>query len=224
MANQCSTVIKFYSENREQLMAMHRKFVEIKDNEQTIKNNLNMENFADTFFSELGHDKIECNGWVDGIDEIEHIDKYHVFTVLTETAWSAKMGMWYEIVKRFYPEVKIAYVSEECGCDYFCVWDKTDGKLFFPDSHYVDGCLPTKDGKCEYIEDKYMFGSVQDIINHLDKTLPFAYEHKYNLYELMDEVQKRLDEYSENHECYEDLYVHFSEFVEMDPADFELTV
>jgi len=69
-----------------------------------------------------------------------------------------------------------------------------------------------------------MFGSVQDIINHLDKTLPFAYEHKYNLYELMDEVQKRLDEYSENHECYEDLYVHFSEFVEMDPADFELTV
>lgn len=40
----------------------------------------------------------------------------------------------------------------------------------------------------------------------------------------MEEVQKRLDEYSENHECYEDLYVHFSEFVEMDPADFELTV
>ena len=96
--------------------------------------------------------------------------------------------------------------------------------MFFPDTYYVDGCLPTKDGKCEYIEDRYMFGSVQDIQDYLDKTLPLEYEHKETVEELMDEVQKRLDEYSENHECKEDLYVHFSEFVEVDPADFDLTI
>ena len=227
MPNWCSTVIKFYSENREQLEAMHKMFNEIRNGKPTVKNDFNngfMGDYANTYLPELGHEKVECRGWVDGIDEIEHNDKYDVFTVWTETAWGAKMGMWAEIVKRFYPDVHIAYIAEECGCDYFCVWDKTECQMFFPDTYYVDGCLPTKDGKCEYIEDRYMFGSVQDIQDYLDKTLPLEYEHKETVEELMDEVQKRLDEYSENHECKEDLYVHFSEFVEVDPADFDLTI
>lgn len=227
MPNWCSTVIKFYSENKGQLEAMHTKFKEIRDGKPTTENGFKngwMGDYANTFFPELGHKNVACRGWVDEIDEIERIDKYHLFTVWTETAWIAKMGMWHEIVKRFYPEVKIAYISEECGYDYFCVWDETEGQLFFPDSHYVDGCLPTKEGKCEFIEDRYMFSSVQGITDYLDKTLPFGYEHKDNAGALMEEVQNRLDEYRKNHECDEDLYVHFSEFVEMDPAEYELTI
>lgn len=138
MPNWCSTVIKFYSENREQLEAMHKKFNEIRNGKPTVENDFKngfMGDYANTFLPELGHDKVECRGWVDGIDEIEHNDKYDVFTMWTETAWTAKMGMWAEIVKRFYPEVHIAYIAEECGCDYFCVWDKTKGQMFFPDTY-----------------------------------------------------------------------------------------
>lgn len=227
MPNWCQTVIKFYSENRDQLEAMHKKFKEIKDGESTVENDFKngfMGDYANTFFPELGHNKIECRGWVDGIDEIEENEEYHVFTMWTETAWGAKMGMWREIVKKFYPNVCIAYIAEECGCDYFCVWDKTRNKRFFPDLYYVDGCLPTKEGKCEFIEDRYMFGSVKDIRDYLDKTLPFEYEHKDSLDELMEEVQNRLDEYSERNEWDEDLYIHLSEFEEVNPADFSLTI
>lgn len=230
MPNWCQTVIKFYSENREQLEEMHKKFIEIKDGRPTAENDFKngwMGDYANTFFPELGHDKIECRGRVDEIDEIEEDGEddreYHVFTIWTETAWTAKMGMWHGIVKQFYPEVHIAYVSEERGCDYFCVWDKTKWRLFFPDTHFVDGCLPTKEGKCEFIEDGYMFDSAKDIMNYLDKTLPFEYEHKDSLYELMEEVQKRLDEYSSSHECGEHLYIYLSKFEEINPADFPLT-
>ena len=163
-------------------------------------------------------------GSIDEIAEIEYDKPYYVFTVWTETAWGAKMGIWAEIVKRFYRKVRIAYIAEECSNDYFCVWDKTKNQRFFPDTYYVDGCLPTKDGKCKYVDDHYEFFSVKDIQNYLDKTLPFDYEHKDNIDELMEEVQNRLDKYSENQECNEGLYVHFSEFVEINPADFELTV
>lgn len=224
MPNWCQTVIKFYSENREQLEEMHKKFTEIKDGRPTEENDFKngwMGDYANTFFPELGHEKVNCRGRVDEIDEIKDSEPYSVFTIWTETAWAAKMGIWHEIAKKFYPDVKIAYISEECGCDYFCVWDETEGQRFFPDAYYVDGCLPTKEGKCEYIEDRYSFYSVKDIQEYLDKTLPFEYERKDNLYELMDEVQKRLDEYSENHECDEDLYIHLSEFEEINPADFD---
>ncbi len=224
MPNWCSTVIKFYSENKEQLEAMHKKFVEIKDAYPIDEDGFNMIGYADTFFFFFLHDKVECRGWVDGIDEIEYDGKYQVFTVWTETAWGAKMGMWHEIVKRFYSEVKIAYIAEECGNDYFCVWDKTEGQRYFPDAYYVDGCLPTKDGKCEYVEDHYEFFSVKEIQDYLDKKLPFEYEHKENLDDFMEEVQRRLDEYSRTNECGENLYIHIAEFAEIAPADFELTV
>lgn len=227
MPNWCSTVIKFYSENKEQLEAMHKKFIEIRDGEPTIENDFKngfMGDYANTFLPELGHEKVECRGWVDGIDEIEYYEPYYVFTVWTETAWGAKMGMWAEIVKRFYKDVCIAYIAEECGNDYFCVWDQTENQRFFPDAYYVDGCLPNKEGKCEYVEDHYEFFSVKDIQDYLDKTLPFEYEHKDNLDELMEEVQRLLDKYSTTHEFRDDLFIHIAEFAEIAPADFSLTV
>ena len=126
MPNWCSTVIKFYSENREQLEAMHKKFNEIRNGKPTVKNDFNngfMGDYANTYLPELGHEKVECRGWVDGIDEIEHNDKHDVFTVWTETAWGAKMGMWAEIVKRFYPDVHSAEEARKMGNEYIRAWD-----------------------------------------------------------------------------------------------------
>lgn len=223
MPNWCSTVIKFYSEDLKQLAEMHKKFKDIIDSPSTVENDFNngwMGDFANTFFPELGHDKIDCRGWVDGIDDIEQNGEYSVFTMWTETAWGAKVGIWNEIVKRFYSEVHIAYIAEECGCDYFCVWDETEGQIFFPDSHYVDGCLPTKDGRCEYIEDRYCYGSVKEIQEYLDKTLPFEYLHTDNLTKLNEEIGKLLERYENMHDCDEELYFQASEFAEINPEEF----
>lgn len=156
---------------------------------------------------ELGVDKVECRGHVDQIDDVEQLDQYWVFTVWTVTAWGAKMGMWNEIVKRFYPKVEIAYLAEEGGNDYFCVWDSTAGKKFYPEKFYFDGCFPKEEGHCEYIDDRYSFQSVEEIHEYLDKHLPFDYLHTDDLDALTENIQNKLDDYGELHEYDERLYV-----------------
>ncbi len=225
MPNWCSTVIKFYSDKKEPVEAMLKRFREIIEEKPTVENDFEpgwMGKFADAFFPEIGHDKINCRGWVDGIDdEISECCNLWYFTVWTETAWGAKIGIWNEIVKKFYPDVCIAYIAEECGCGYFCVWDQTKGQLFFPDAFYVDGCIPLKDGKCEHIEDRYQFGTQEDIFKYLDERLPFEYDHKEDLDDLTEELQSKLDECSEKVEYAEFLYIQITEFVEVNPAEFE---
>ena len=90
MPNWCSTVIKFYSHDKAQVEEMYKKFSDIINGEATVENDFKngwMGDFANTFFPELGHDKIECRGWVDGMDEIYEQDGYTIFTMWTETAW-----------------------------------------------------------------------------------------------------------------------------------------
>lgn len=224
MPNWCSTTIKFYSENKKQVDEMYEKFREIMGGKATEENDFGdgwMGNFANVFFPKLGADKIDCRGWIDNIDAPEEDGDCRVFTIWTETAWGAKMGIWHEIVKNFYPDVCIAYIAEECGCDYFCVYDATEGCRYFPDEFCVDGCLPTKDGKCEYIEDKYQFGSVKEILEYLDKVLPFKFRHTDDIYELNEEIQKKLDELSDEREYDEYLYFQASKFEEISPAQFD---
>lgn len=227
MPNWCMTTIKFYSEDKEQVEAMHKKFREIMDGEPTVENGFGhgfMGDYANTFLPELGHDKVECRGHVDQIDDVEQLDQYWVFTVWTVTAWGAKMGMWNEIVKRFYPKVEIAYIAEEGGNDYYCVWDSTADKKFYPEKFYFDGCFPKEEGHCEYIDDRYSFQSIEEIHEYLDNHLPFDYLHTDNLDALTENIQNKLDDYGELHEYDESLYVNIVEFAVIAPADFELTI
>lgn len=111
MPNWCSTAIKFYSKDKDRVDEMYKKFLGIIKGEPTQENDFKngwMGDFANTFFPELGAEKIECRGWVDGMDEPYDYDEYRVFTMWTETAWGPKIAIWNEIVEKFYPEVKIA--------------------------------------------------------------------------------------------------------------------
>lgn len=203
---------------------MYDKFSSIMSEKPTEENDFGdgwMGNFANVFFPELGHEKIDCRGWIDNMEAPEDDGECRVFTIWTETAWGAKMGMWHEIVKNFYPDVNIAYIAEECGCDYFCVYDATAGCRYFPDEFCVDGCIPTKDGGCEYIEDKYQFGSVSEIIAYLVERLPFEFKHTDDIYELNVDIQNRLDKISEEGEYDECLYIQISKFEEISPAQFD---
>lgn len=177
MPNWCSTCIVFYSENKEQLAAFHKRMKEIYEGDATQKNGFGkgwLGDFANTFYPEIGALKIECRGSTDGIPEIEHKGNIDFFRILTMTAWTAKIGLFYKITQDFYPDIKIAYVSEEGGCEYYCKWD--DEGLFFKEDYYVDACYPNKDGEEEYIEE-HEFSSIEQVWKWLDETMPFKVRH-----------------------------------------------
>lgn len=225
MPNWCQSIIKFYSEDAEQVEAMYKKFQEIIEGKPTAENDFKhgwMGDFANVFFSEHGHEKTNCRGWVDGVEDLCKFENYTVFNMYTETAWGPKIGMWYEITKRFYPKVKIAYVAEEPGCGLYNVWDETEGQLFFPEAMYVEGCLPDKDGHCEYIDDHYEFGDLQDVMEFLDRKLPFKYAHADSEEALTEEVQSKLEEFGKQVECDEDVFFYVARFLEVHPSEYEV--
>lgn len=124
--------ITFYSKNKKQLAAFHKRFNEILEDDATQENGFGkgwLGDFANTFYPHIGAQNIECRGSTDCISEIEHKENLDFFRILTTTAWTAKIGLFYKITQDFYPDIKIAYVSEEGGCEYYCKWD--DDGLFF---------------------------------------------------------------------------------------------
>lgn len=226
MANICSTCIRFYSKHKEQLERMRQRLleiVEIKSEEDDFGKNW-LGKYANEFFPEYGADRIDCGGWVDGLDvkltQVKNSD-YYMFGLWTMTKWSAKIGLWREIVTKFYPDVKIAYIADECGCGYFVKWDETPGQIFFPQQYYADGYLPKNGGGYEYTEDKLEYGTLEDIYKYFDEHLPFSYRHTENVWEMTKEIQCKLDEYEDSCERSEDLYVQIEKYDEVSPADFE---
>ena len=225
MANWCSSTIKFYSKDESEIRKMFDKFSEIYNSEPQVKNSFGhgfMGDYARAFFPEMELEKIRCRGSIDMGDEVSNIGEYYCFSIFAVTANSPLIGLWYNIVKKFYKKVRIAYIAEECSNGIFRKWDETEELLFFPDTFYIDGCLPTKDGKCEYIDDRYQFGTVDEILKYLDERLPFKYDHKENLDDLTEEVQTKLDSCSDGAEYEEELYVQIAEFSEVSPADYNM--
>lgn len=225
MPNWCSSTIKFYSKDESEVRKMLDRFVEIYNGEPAVENGFGsgfMGNYAHAFFPEVQLEKIRCRGAVDIEKEVRKLNDYYYFTMCTETAWAPLIGLWYGIVEKFYKSIEIAYISEECGCGVFVKWDKTDGQVFFPDTFYVDGCLPIKGGQCKYIEDRYQFGTMEDIWKFFDEQLPFEYKHEMNVDALEEEIQGKLDEYSAGDDYEESLYVQISEFAEVSPSEHEM--
>lgn len=235
MANWCYTSITFYAETKEKetLEKMYRDFGRIYDGMFPAENELEgggwMGDYADVYFPKLGHINIDCRGSVQCIGYIQFTpdEKYAFFEIDTETAWDAKMGLWNEIVNNFYPSIKIAYISEEPGCDYLLCYDDSKGHQFYQATFYLSGCVPTKTGKLEYLDSgesgvKYFDGTIEELQDYFDSILPFAYERKDNIAELDAELNSAIDDYVENTEFEGEAYIHLSEFEEYPPSEFEL--
>lgn len=223
MPNWCSTAVKFYSKDKEQVKMLGKKFTEIVENGSTTKTDFGnawMGNFALAYFPEVPIDTVECRGWVDCV-EVEEVDDYTVFTILTKTAWGPKIGLWNEIVKKFYQNVKISYIAEECGCDLFCKWDE-DGLFWRNADFYADLCYPDKDGNICYLDDHNEFRSIEDIHDWFGKNLPFNVDHKKDLNELTELVQKLLDAYADTHDCEDTLYCVIDAYSEVSPDAYNM--
>ena len=216
MPNWCSSGIVFYSENEKSLANLQRKLNEIYEGKPTPDNAFGkgcMRDYANTFFPNIGAAQIECKGFVSYIGKIEPRENIFAFLICTQTAWTAKVGLWHRIIKDFYPDIKMAYVAEEYGSSYYCKWDETG--LFFDYDYYVDIEYPGDDEEVLCIED-HEFISMESIYKWLDFHLPFKYEKKDDIDELEKEINSKLDEYSPNK-----FYCSMAKYNNIPPSEFK---
>lgn len=228
MPNWCYTNITFYSTNEASIKAMHDSFRAIFMGEPTEENDFGhgwMGDYANAFFPEIGTEHIDCRGSVEWFGDVNKQDKYHYFAISTETAWDAKLGMWQEIVTRNYPDVKIAYISEENGTRYYYKWDEDN--LFYKDKYYLDGYVPNKEYKGTYLDGDihYWNGTIQDIQKYLDDILPFEYLHSKDLDEMEKDIQEKLDEFPHKFADDEDnFYIVICRFIPCTPKGFRFKI
>lgn len=217
MPNWCSTGIMFYSENKESLYALKQKVDEIYEGPSTVKNDFGhgwLGDYAKTFYPLIDEEKVDCRGYITNIDTtVSRADKYYAFGISTETAWSAKIGLWYKILTDFYPDVKIAYIAEECSDGYYVKWDES--KLFYPQEYYFDICYPTSDGSIEYNEEQ-QFYTLESIYSWIEKNLPFDVEKTENIGELEQDIRSQLD----NYEGSDEFFCTIAEYAEIQPSKF----
>ncbi len=222
MPNWCSSSVTFYSPNKEVIEEMHRKFVNIYDGPASVPNGFGngwMGDFVAAFFPEYRPEDIECRGSVEEAEGVKEKQGFWYFSILTLTAWSPKVRLWYEIAKSFYPGVKVAYISEESGCAVYCKWDEED--CFYQDDFCVDICYPDKDGTEVTVEEKYSFHSEKEIFAWLDENMPFKYHKTTNLYKLSEEVENRIIAYAQRKGfdgCY---WCDINRFDEVHPTAFD---
>ena len=222
MPNWCSTNIAFYSENKEQLEAFHKKVLEIQNGNATQENDFGkgwLGDYANTFYPEIGAINIECRGTANDISDIEKIvDKYNDFYMYTFTAWTAKIGLFYKITKDFYPDIKIAFVSDEPGCEYYCKWD--DEGLFWPEDYCLDICYPDAEGETEYGED-HEYSTLKDAYEWLDEHLPFKVEFCDDEQELENRINIKMEEYAEKQGLDGgEYFCVLAKYYKMHPSDF----
>lgn len=218
MANWCSSGITFYSENKKSLTKFVERIKEIYAGKPTQENGFGhgwMGDYANTFYPSIGADHIDCRGYITYMDDAVRCEgKIFAFAICTETAWDAKMGLWASILKDFFPDIKMAYVAEECGCEYYCMWDESG--LFYTHDYYVDIAYPGEGEEVEYIED-HEFYSMQGIHEWLDAHLPFNYEKKDDVYELEKEINSKLDTYDSD-----EFFCTIAKYKNISPSEFQL--
>lgn len=213
MSNFCSTGITFYSKDKQSMNQLKRRLDSV-----CIKAAKNSDcpivYVAETFYPEIDSEKIECRGVFTSEKAVSQLNGYYILRVYTITPNSAKLGLWHRLIQDFYPEIKMAYISEECGNGYFVKWDEED--LFYLEDYYVDICYPTKDGDIGYI-DEHEFATLESVYGWLDANLPFDYEKKSNECELEEEILSKMEELEDSDEY----FCTIAKYMKISPSEYE---
>lgn len=218
MPNWCSTGITFYSKNKKELLKLKRKLNKIYNGKPTAENDSGpgwLGDYANTFYPKIGHKKIDCRGVLELYGEENYLAEsngFFSFEIWTRTAWSAKIGMWHKVLEDFYPNTKLAYIAEECGSDYFLMWDEDN--LLNCDGYYLDICCPNKSGETVYIDD-HGFKNIAAIHAWLDDTLPFSYHKTDDVHSLCRELCDKLAELDND-----EYYCTLAKYELVPPEDF----
>lgn len=112
-----------------------------------------------------------------------------VLTISTETAWS-EMSETRHFIESCFPDMKIYYIEEECGCE---IYNTNDSEgLFFKDRYYLDG-----------YDDSEYFESIEEAAKYVMKIVGHEVKHDFQA------IDKALEKYQEDNE---DAWYSFHEF------------
>ena len=191
MSTWYSTCISFYSKCSRPLEEFKQKLDSIYSGEATQPNDYGkggLGDIANAFYPSLGSDKIDSHGTYTVSENVECREEWFFFHMWTTTARGIKIGLFYKLISDFYPDIKIAYISDS---SVHIIWDEDN--LFYPFKYYMDICYPSKSGEISYI-DTHEFASIEEIYKWLDENLPFEISKTETLGELESQIQGKLDE------------------------------
>lgn len=132
-------------------------------------------------------DKVYCRGEI--IDY--NLTDDHV-NISCETAWG-EMPEFRHFIEQQYPESKIYYQVEECGCEVYATND-AEGK-YFPERY----CLDSYDG-LEYFE------TIEEAAKYIGEIIGKDLKPNYA------EIESAIDDYMEEHDNSDEHWMSFHEF------------
>lgn len=213
MPNWCFTSLFFFSKNREELQQMLQDFVSVYSGPSSSPNDFGhgwMVDYVRHYFPRVNWHDADARGQIAEIDtSLELQDGYFRFKVTTATAWNPKVGLWFDIVERHYPNVSIAYESEESGCGIFLRYDPQ--ALWFDDQYVLDAELRNKDGDICYPESNYA-KNLGEIITWLKSVDRFNITQTEDFRLLAKEIQGQLDD---------DEFLSIEAFTDDDPSSYQ---
>ena len=229
MSNLCSSSVTFYSTDQEMIKTMQDRFVKIYADAMPAGGRYSdcpVGYFLDAFFPGSESIANRYRGCVTVNETDISVDGYYAFSILFQSLRGIAMGLWYQIAKRFYPGVSMAYSAEDSALECYLKWDPTG--LFYRERYVLDGYIPVKPHGAMYIEgeDKIWTGSMEEVLHWLDEKLPFAYEHSGSVCAVENSIREKLEELEdgcdEDDEEKEDQYFFtFAEFESCAPEELE---
>lgn len=153
MSEPYNNFMTFYSENANAVRELYNDFDEVIQASKDTADDYMIENFIKKYYPSVDVNNFDVWGWLwwDGT-EIETGNGYTYFQAQAESSSRDEVGLFYLILKDFYPDIKLAYSSDCLGGADHVKWDETN--YFYPENFFVDGELSDPDNP-ERLESVY---------------------------------------------------------------------
>ena len=221
MANMCSSTISIYGQDKAAVETLCKEIYDFWDKGGDLYE------FVNQFLPNVDADKVDCGGSIEFVsNEVEHAESplsgYYFFLIDTETKWSAKISIFYEIAKE--RGLSVAYTAEEPGFDYYVQWDPTG--YFFPNRWgcEVRACVHSEGVDFSIEENEYFRTSqktiswIKDIFSHYLDDIPWIEDPC----EFAEFAKNKLQVLTKGG-FDEDNWIKVFKFEDIAPEEFELT-
>ena len=195
MPNWCYTTISFHG-NKNEIEGLHKVLTTATSKEYihtdfgnnwlgNVLYEVGLQNRIDNENAKLN---LRCRGTIELIEDVDtRQNGVYFLRIGTETAWCPMIKMWQAILDALnYKSVKIAFMSEEPGCELYSKYDPYDE---FPDTYFVDGYVEGEDCNneiiCKIIDTGY-FDSEDTLVEYLQDLFKTK---ESNVEELIDQVE-----------------------------------
>ena len=165
--------------NQGQVEDLYQKIKSLNDNPKSLLENGFGKLWMGNLVYLLGGDTefIYCRGEI--IDPISYEDGTLKFTVMS--AW-AELNEVRSFIKGVYPETRIYFIAEECGCDCYVTNDKE--KLFFRE-HYILDIIG---------EETFYYSEIEEVLEHASELNGKIINTKEELVDSLEEYEELMQE------------------------------